>query len=122
LALAYFSFFINLINLIPVSPLDGGRVAGAISRWIWPLGLVVIGALFFYTHSILLILVGWLGLLQMIERFRNAAAYAQYYQMPWRTRLWITVLYFGVAAVLALGMLQTQHLLTGGLSTYGFGQ
>src|SRR5262245_13156155 len=40
LLLAYFSFLINLLNLIPVSPLDGGRIVGAISRWIWPLALV----------------------------------------------------------------------------------
>ncbi|HEX5439972.1 MAG TPA: site-2 protease family protein, partial [Ktedonobacterales bacterium] len=32
LPLAYFSFLINLLNLIPVSPLDGGRIVGAISR------------------------------------------------------------------------------------------
>lgn len=118
LALAYFSFFLNLLNLIPVSPLDGGRIAGAISKWFWPLGLVVIGVMFFYSHSIILLVVGWLGFLQAIERFRKAAQLDAYYRMPVASRVWITLLYFGLAAVLTLGMLQTQHLLAGGLYPY----
>lgn len=118
LALAYFSFFLNLLNLIPVSPLDGGRIAGAISKWFWPIGLAVIGVMFFYSHSIILLVVGWLGLLQAIERFRKAAQLDAYYRMPVASRVWITLLYFGLAAVLTFGMLQTQHLLAGGLYPY----
>ncbi len=119
LALAYFSFFINLINLIPVSPLDGGRIVGAISKWIWPLGLLVIAVGFYYTHSIILLLVGWLGLLQTIERFRRASALDAYYKMPFSSRVWITLLYFALAAALAVGMLDTQHLLAAGVSPFG---
>jgi Zn-dependent protease len=119
LALAYFSFFINLLNLIPVSPLDGGRIAGAISKWIWPVGLVLLTAGFLFTYSIILLLVGWIGLLQTIERFRRASALDAYYRMPASSRIWITVLYFGLAAMLALGMLDTQHLLVAGGSPFG---
>jgi Zn-dependent protease len=43
LELAAFGFWINLFNLLPVPPLDGGRVAAAISPWIWILGLVGMG-------------------------------------------------------------------------------
>jgi Zn-dependent protease len=43
LELASFGFWINLFNLLPVPPLDGGRVAAAISPWIWILGLVGMG-------------------------------------------------------------------------------
>ncbi len=118
LALAYFSFFLNLLNLIPVSPLDGGRIAGAISKWFWPVGLVVIGVMFYYTHSIILLIVGWLGLWQAIDRFRRAKQLDAYYRMPAASRVWISLLYFGLAAVLALGMLQTQHMLVGGLYPY----
>ena len=39
ITLAYLTFFINLLNLVPISPLDGGRVVGAISRWLWPIGM-----------------------------------------------------------------------------------
>ena len=120
LALAYFSFLLNLFNLIPVSPLDGGRVAGAISKWVWPLGLVLIGVLFFYTQSILLLVVGWLGLIQTISRFRNAAALDAYYQMPLISRVWITLLYFALAALLAFAMLYTQHLLAASSTPFSY--
>src|SRR6266568_821057 len=38
--LAYFGFFINLFNLIPIVPFDGGRVLGAIDRRIWIIGFI----------------------------------------------------------------------------------
>lgn len=34
-------FFLNLFNLIPVHPLDGGRIVVAITRWLWVVGLIV---------------------------------------------------------------------------------
>jgi len=40
LAAAYFTFFLNLFNMIPIYPLDGGRIVGAISPYIWIVGLV----------------------------------------------------------------------------------
>jgi Zn-dependent protease len=40
LSIAQVGFFLNLINLIPVHPLDGGRIVTAISRWLWLVGLV----------------------------------------------------------------------------------
>ncbi|GAB2676196.1 site-2 protease family protein [Paenibacillus thermoaerophilus] len=44
IAVAYVGFFLNLINLLPIKPLDGGRIATAVTRWLWPVGLV--GGLF----------------------------------------------------------------------------
>lgn len=119
LALAFSSFLLNLLNLIPVGILDGGRVAAAISRWMWPVGLVLVGVAFYYTHGILLILVGLLGFSRMIAAFRVSPARAAYYRVPAGERLAITVLYFGLAAVLGLATYFTQSLLPpGGL----FGQ
>ncbi|QOT80757.1 hypothetical protein F7R26_025415 [Cupriavidus basilensis] len=43
-ALAYAGFFINLFNLIPLSPLDGGRVTAVLSPRIWFLGVPVLVA------------------------------------------------------------------------------
>ena len=39
IALGYFGCFLTLFNLIPFSPLDGGRVVSAVSRWIQVAGL-----------------------------------------------------------------------------------
>jgi len=40
LSIAQIGFFLNLINLIPIHPLDGGRIVTAISRWLWVIGLI----------------------------------------------------------------------------------
>ena len=39
IALAFVGFFINLFNLIPIVPLDGGRAVAALHPAIWLLGL-----------------------------------------------------------------------------------
>ncbi|WP_373291255.1 site-2 protease family protein [Paenibacillus marchantiophytorum] len=39
-AIAYASFYLNLINLLPIHPLDGGRISTAVTRWLWVLGLI----------------------------------------------------------------------------------
>src|SRR5450755_5126875 len=37
-ALAYIGFLLNLFNLLPVVPLDGGRAMAAMAPWMWFLG------------------------------------------------------------------------------------
>jgi len=63
LELAFWGIFLNLFNLVPVPPLDGGRVTAAVSPWIWMLGIVaVVGMIlanyiFFHQISFILIFV-----------------------------------------------------------------
>ncbi len=110
LPLAYFSFFLNLLNLIPVSPLDGARVTSAISKWIWPIGLagMAIGA--WYTGNLLLILLCVIGFFQMIERFR-ASENTPYYAIPFGARVYITILYFGLVVVLVYATFTLQPII-----------
>jgi Zn-dependent protease len=42
IAAAYVGFFLNLFNLIPAYPFDGGRVAGAIDGRIWLIGAALL--------------------------------------------------------------------------------
>jgi len=35
---AFFGFVLNLINLIPIGMLDGGRISGAVTKWMWVFG------------------------------------------------------------------------------------
>ncbi|HEX4125262.1 MAG TPA: site-2 protease family protein, partial [Tepidisphaeraceae bacterium] len=53
LNVAEWGFFLNLFNLIPVPPLDGGRVTAAVSPWIWMLGIIGMGGLivYFWMHG-----------------------------------------------------------------------
>jgi Zn-dependent protease len=46
LALAYAGAMINLFNLIPIMPLDGGWITGAVSPRLWLIGLLGMVALF----------------------------------------------------------------------------
>ena len=37
-----FGFLLNLFNMLPVPPLDGGRVTAAVSPWVWIIGLILV--------------------------------------------------------------------------------
>lgn len=65
IAIALVGFFINLFNLIPISPLDGGRIVVAVSRWIWVLGVALALVLIVLTKSFLLLLIFGLFLFEM---------------------------------------------------------
>jgi Zn-dependent protease len=62
LAIAYAGFVLNLFNLIPVVPLDGGHVVAVISPKIWILGIPLLVALFLWRPSPLLIVVAILAI------------------------------------------------------------
>src|SRR5687768_5972064 len=57
-ALAFFGFFLNLFNLAPVLPLDGGRAMAALTPWMWIVGyaLLVAATIVFPNPILLLIL------------------------------------------------------------------
>src|SRR5437763_13716120 len=38
LLIASVGFIINLINLLPLGPLDGGRISAAVTKWMWLFG------------------------------------------------------------------------------------
>jgi Zn-dependent protease len=62
LAIAYAGFVLNLFNLIPVVPLDGGHVVAVISPKIWILGIPLLIALYLWRPNPLLIIVTILAL------------------------------------------------------------
>ncbi|SDW88440.1 Zn-dependent protease (includes SpoIVFB) [Marininema mesophilum] len=68
-AIAAIGFIINLFNLLPIHPLDGGRIVTAISRWFWAIGLVGGLALIIYTKSLLLIVIWLLFAFELWEAF-----------------------------------------------------
>jgi Zn-dependent protease len=55
--IAMVGMFLNLINLLPIHPLDGGRIVTAISRWFWLLGLVGGLVVIVYLGSILFFII-----------------------------------------------------------------
>ncbi|BCJ88417.1 site-2 protease family protein [Effusibacillus dendaii] len=56
-AIAQVGFFLNLINLLPIHPLDGGRIVTAISRWLWWVGLIVGLVIILYLKAIVFLFI-----------------------------------------------------------------
>ncbi len=72
-ACAQLSAFLNLFNMIPVLPFDGGRVIGAIWAPLWIAGAVILIAAAAYLHVpiIFVALIALLGAPAMIAAFRG---------------------------------------------------
>src|SRR5258706_3720652 len=71
LAVAYSGFFLNLFNLIPLSPLDGGRITQVISPWLWLAGVPILLAMMVWSPSPLLILIAILAASQLWTAWRQ---------------------------------------------------
>jgi Zn-dependent protease len=108
-ALAYVGFFLNLLNLLPVLPLDGGRAMAALSPWVWIAGYAVLVALFFVFPNPILILVLIFGGIETWRRFksRNSPEGRAYHRVPASTRALVAITYIGLAALLAVGVSET---------------
>jgi Zn-dependent protease len=105
LALAYAGFFLNLFNLIPVSPFDGGRITAIISPRVWLLGAPMLVALFWWRPSPLLILMVVLAAPHVWKAWRfnpNATENQTYYSVAPAKRLEYGAYYIGLCAFLAL--------------------
>ena len=104
-ALASAGFFINLFNLAPILPLDGGRIVAAISPKLWVLGAVILAAVAFLRPGPWLVYIGLmvaLSLPRFIAAFKGTRPDDPYYTVPPRVRLLTAVQYFGLAALLAV--------------------
>lgn len=108
-ALAFTGFLLNLFNLVPVSPLDGGRAVAAIHPALWAVGLAVLLGLTLLWPNPILILVLVLGGLDVWRRWRerHEPRAAAYYAISPGRRALVAVTYVGLAAVLALAMSAT---------------
>ncbi len=62
---------LNLFNLIPISPLDGGRIIGVLSPHIWLIGLIGLGVFAYFFPSPILILIIILGIFSWWRRTRE---------------------------------------------------
>jgi Zn-dependent protease len=105
-ALAFVGFLLNLFNLLPIVPLDGGRAVAALHPALWLLGLVAIGVLtFLYPNPILLVIL-ILGGVELWQRWRSRAApeLESYYRVTAPQRVAVGVVYLGLALALGVAM------------------
>jgi Zn-dependent protease len=117
IALASTGYFLNLFNLLPVGFLDGGRIVTALSRWLWLPGLALL--LWFgwkYPNFIVWLMV-LLSLPRVFSLFRKRTEEEErYFEVTPSQRWTMSFLYFGLIAILALGM----HMAHNELADRGF--
>jgi Zn-dependent protease len=102
LSLTYIGLFLNLFNLLPVKPLDGGRVVGALSPLLWLVGLGMLLAMVCFTPSPILWIILILGAFEFWKWHKSDNK--RYFEVPARRRLAYSAGYFGLCAALAGGI------------------
>jgi Zn-dependent protease len=107
MGLAFVGFFLNLFNLIPIVPLDGGRAAGALHPALWFVGLLLMVGLVVVNPNPLLLIIVVLGGLDLWNRWRHREDAGDYYRLSVGQRASVGVVYLGLVVVLALAMSAT---------------
>ncbi len=109
LALAYVGFFLNLFNLIPMLPLDGGRAMAAMAPWMWFVGLAaMVPVLFLFPHGYIILIILLFGGRELWHRWQlrktRTLEQAAYYRVSPRARVAVATVYVGLIVLLAVGM------------------
>lgn len=115
MAIAYSGLFLNLFNLLPISPLDGGRITAVLSPRVWFLGVPILLALLLYRPSPMLVIIAVLAMPQLLQAWRydpNAPENVAYYGASLQTKLEYGGAYLGLAALLAVMTYDVHELLS----------
>ena len=105
-ALAFVGFLLNLFNLLPVLPLDGGRAMAALSPWMWFVGYALLVAATFAFPNPVMLLVLLFGGLETWRRWkaRKTPEAREFHRVRPAIRVAVAAVYLGLAVALALGM------------------
>ena len=109
-ALAYVGFFINLINLLPVLPLDGGRALAGLGPKVWIAGiLIAVAAAVVFLGPIMLLFVLLFGGPELYHRFKNRHSEESraFHSVPTRTKVAVAAVYLSLTALLVVGVAET---------------
>jgi Zn-dependent protease len=118
MAIAYGGYFLNFFNLIPLSPLDGGRMTAILSPRIWFIGAPLMLAMMLYRPSPLLVLILVMSIpaLKKARHFDpDAPENRAYYAAPTSLKVQYGAFYLGLAAYLAVMTDATHELLRSGI-------
>jgi Zn-dependent protease len=116
LAIAYAGLFINLFNLLPVSPLDGGRITAILSPRVWLLGAPLMLAMLFYRPSPILVIIAIMAFPQFLRAWNydpKAPENVAYYGVPLQAKLEYGGLYLALTAYLSVMTYEVHEMLSG---------
>ena len=101
-------FFLNLFNLLPVLPLDGGRAMAAMAPWMWFVGFAALLILLIVAPNPILIIILLIGGMETWRRYKQRKAglegNAAYYRVKPIHRLLVGAVYVGLLVLLGVGM------------------
>jgi Zn-dependent protease len=107
-ALAFTGFFLNLFNLLPVVPLDGGRAMAAMTPWMWIVGLAALIPLAVVFPNPIIFLVLVFAGLETYKRFKlrrsRSPEQQAYYRVRPIDRAIVAAVYLSLIALLVVGM------------------
>jgi Zn-dependent protease len=107
-ALGFTGFFLNLFNLLPVVPLDGGRAMAAMAPWMWFVGFAaMIPLVLIFPNPIILVILVFAGL-ETYKRWKQRGAgglqQQAYYRVRPFDRALVAAVYLSLIALLVVGM------------------
>ena len=107
-ALAFTGFFLNLFNLLPVVPLDGGRAMAAMAPWMWFVGFAALVPIAFIFPNPIIFLIVLIGGYETYKRWqlRKSGGEQQraYYKVKPIDRALVAAVYLSLIALLVVGM------------------
>lgn len=107
-ALAFTGLFLNLFNLLPVVPLDGGRAMAAMAPWMWFIGFAaMIPLAILFPNPIMLLILVFAGI-ETYKRWKlrrsGSAEQQAYYSVRPIDRALVAGVYLSLIALLVVGM------------------
>lgn len=108
IAAASWGFFINLLQLIPIRPFDGGFIASCISKWLFIPGILLLLTFAIQWQSPLLIAISAASVYMVYKQFRSTDA-NDVISVPMSERIQLTILYFWLAWALGYCYLDAER-------------
>jgi len=110
-ALAFTGFFLNLFNLLPVVPLDGGRAMAAMAPAMWFVGFAALIPLVFIFPNPIILLIVLVGGFETYKRWKlrrsGSPEQRAYYRVKPVDRALVAAVYLSLIALLVVGMSAT---------------
>jgi Zn-dependent protease len=114
IAAAHTGFLLNLFQLLPIKPFDGGFIAEGISKWLFIPGILLLGYMAISMQSAFLIIMCVISVFVLVNSFRGGVG-SGLEQPTIGERLFITLAYLFLAGTLTSGYFISQEAISGRL-------